>query len=118
MELLLVYAAVFIGGLLIFERLTGFVTRRLQRSSSLNRRLKLLESTESSLDVYKTMVKERGLAYNPAGLSSLVMARRLFAQSGLKLEWTRILIYVPMGTAVAWFFMGWLGMPVPTRLIV
>jgi len=118
MELVIVYAAVFVGALLVFERLMSFIASRVRRSRSLNRRLGLLETTESTLEVYRTMVKERGLDYDRAGSRPLVLLRRLFAQSGLKLDYSRLFIYAPMGAAVAWFLLAFLGLPTVTRLVV
>jgi tight adherence protein B len=109
MELILIYAAVFIGGLILFERLMSFVANRFRRSRSLNYRLKLLDANESSLDVYKSMVRERALDYDRSGFKPLVLLRRLFAQSGMKADVSRIAIYALAGAVVVWLLLSFFG---------
>ena len=118
MELFLIYAAVFIGGLIIFERLVNALGGRLQRSKSLNHRLKLLEANESNLDVYKSMVKERGLGYDRTGFKPQAILRRLFTQSGLKVDLARIGIYAPAGAVLLWLGLGFLGVSDVARGII
>ena len=115
MELIIVYGAVFVGGLIVFERLMRLVTGRFQRSRSLNYRLKLLEVNESNLDVYKGMIRERALDYDRSGFKPLVLLRRLLAQSGLKVDIPRIAIYAIAGAGLTWFGLGFVGVSVVFR---
>ena len=118
MELMLVYAAVFVGGLILFERLTGAVAGRLQRSRSLNYRLGLLEGKESTLEVYKGMVRERALDYDKGGAGPLVVLRRLFAQSGMKLDVPRMAIYALAGLVGVWLALSYFGVSTFLILVV
>ncbi|TPK34264.1 type II secretion system F family protein [Mesorhizobium sp. B2-5-4] len=119
MELMLVYAAVFIGGLILFERVTGIVANHFQRSSALNYRLKLLQGTEDSLSVFKGMVRERALDYDRGGFKLLVRLRRLFAQSGLKINALRLAIYTPVIAALVWLLLTYFGVStIPAIILV
>ncbi|ESY51668.1 MULTISPECIES: type II secretion system F family protein [unclassified Mesorhizobium] len=117
MDLMLIYALVFIGGLILFERVTGIVANQFRRSSSLNYRLKLLQGTEDSLGVFKGMVRERALDYDRRGFKPLVRLRRLFAQSGLKLDVMRLAIYAPVIAVLVWLVLSYLGVPTLPRFI-
>jgi len=118
MDLLLIYAVVFIGGLILFERVTGIVANHFRRSSSLNYRLKLLQGTEDSLGVFKGMVRERALDYDRGAFKPLVQLRRLFAQSGLKLGVMRLAIYAPVIAVLVWLLLSYLGVPTLQRIVV
>ena len=118
MELILVYAAVFVGGLIVFDHLMRLATGRFQRSRSLNHRLKLLEANDSNLDVYKSMIRGRALDYNRAGIKLLVLLRRLFAQSGMKVNVPRVAIYVVAGAVLAWLLLGFVSVPVVFRGLI
>src|SRR5262245_54116982 len=102
MQLFLVYAAVFVLGLIVFERLTGTLAGRLSKTRSLNRRLQLLEGKESTLETYKGMLRERALDYDRAGFRLIVLLRRLFAQSGLRLDISKLAVYAAAVTVVLW----------------
>ncbi|MER9410419.1 type II secretion system F family protein [Mesorhizobium sp. M0589] len=118
MELMLVYAAVFIGGLILFERVTGIVAHRFQRSSALNYRLKLLQGNEDNLRVLKGMVRERALDYDRGGIKPVVQLRRLFAQSGLKLDVLRLAIYAPVAAALVWLLLSYFGVSTIPKIIL
>lgn len=117
MELILIYAAVFVGGLILFERILSFLTGRVRRGRSLNYRLKLLETSESNLDVFKGMVRERALDYDRGGFQPVVAMRRRFAQSGLKLDLARIGLYGALAAIVVWFVLDFFGVSSFTRLL-
>ena len=106
MELILIYAAVFICGLIVFERVTNALSGQMQRKKSLNYRLKVLEASESNLDVLKGMIRDRALDYDRAGFSPIIRARRIFAQSGFRLNQARIAIYSPLAAAALWILLG------------
>lgn len=117
MELVLIYSAVFIAGLIVFERLTRMAASRFQKTKALNYRLKLLESSENNLDVYRNMIRERALEYDSAGFQPIVYLRRIFAQSGLKINVTRIALY-GLGTALAlWFLFGFIVESPPLQAV-
>ncbi|ESZ68653.1 pilus assembly protein TadB [Mesorhizobium sp. L103C119B0] len=118
MDLMLIYALVFIGGLILFERVTGIVANQFQRSSSLNYRLKLLQGTEDSLGVFKGMVRERALDYDRGGVKPVVQLRRLFAQSGLKLDVLRLAIYAPAAAALVWLLLSYFGVSTIPKIIL
>src|SRR4051812_36202313 len=118
MELMLIYAAVFIGGLILFERLTRTFASRFGKSRSLNRRLQLLENKESTLDVYKGMVRERALDYDRGGFNLTVQLRRLFAQSGMKLNVSKAAIYALAVTVVLWLLLSYFGFSSFPKLII
>jgi tight adherence protein B len=117
-ELILVYAAIFIGALIFFERLTGLLAKRFQRTKSLNYRMKLLETADSQLDVYQEMVRERALDYEGVVFRPARFIRRLFAQSGLKLNLPKIAIYMLGGAVLLWLFLRLLGVPPAWRGVV
>ncbi|TPM03758.1 type II secretion system F family protein [Mesorhizobium sp. B2-3-11] len=118
MELMLVYAAVFIGGLIIFERVTGTIANHFRRSSALNYRLKLLQGNEDGLGVFKGMVRERALDYDRGGIKPVVQLRRLFAQSGLKINVLRLAIYAPVAAVLVWLLLSYFGVSAIPKIIL
>lgn len=105
MELAIIYSAVFVAGLIIFERLTRSFAGRFERSKALNYRLKLLESAENNLDVYKSMIRERAIDYDASDIGIGAVLRRIFVQSGLKFDTARFGFY-----GVAALLLTWLGL--------
>jgi tight adherence protein B len=118
MELIFIYAAVFLGGLLAFERVIGLAAGRMQRTKSLNYRLQLLDNAENHLDAYKGMVRERALEYDRASIKPVVWLRRLFAQSGLRIDVPRFALYGAAGTMLLWLLLRFLHVPSLYQLVV
>jgi tight adherence protein B len=107
MELGIIYAAVFVAGLVLFDLVIRFAEGQMRRTKVMNYRLKLLEGAENNIDVYKSMVRERGLDFDSAGQQLLVWARRMFAQSGLRIKFGRALLYGLAIILVGWIALGY-----------
>ncbi|MCT7374657.1 type II secretion system F family protein [Chelativorans salis] len=118
MEIILIYAAVFVAGLILFDRLLRTLFRTTSRSKALNRRLKLLDTEEDHLAVYQSMVKERALDYNRHSTRLVLWLRRLFAQSGLRVNLLRIALYGIGGAAVLWLGLGLLTSSTMIKLVL
>lgn len=108
MELLAVYAAVFIAGLLIFDWLIRAGISASRRSRALNLRLRLLENSENHRDVYRSMLRARALDYDRRALKPIVTLRRLYSQSGLSFDRVRIVTYVLAFAILTWFGLGFI----------
>jgi tight adherence protein B len=116
MDLIFIYAVVFLGGLLLFERVIGVAAGKVQRTRAVNYRLQMLEKAEDHLVAYKGMVRQRALDYDRGGLRPLVWLRRLFAQSGLRIDIPRFAIYGLAAAIFLWFLLAFLGVPLLIRV--
>ena len=82
MDLFLLYAAVFIAGLILFDRLIRSLFSFSQRGRSLNRRLRLLEANEDHRAVYQEMLRERAVNYGAQATGTIGWLRCGRARSG------------------------------------
>ncbi len=98
-QLWIVYALVFGAALLGFQALYWLVFRSRAERKIINRRLKLGSELSDPVAVLDVLRRERGLGYlgNVAGLQWL---DELVMQSGLKVNPTRILVWIAMLSAV------------------
>lgn len=108
MDLFLLYAAVFIAGLILFDRLIRSLFSFSQRGRSLNRRLRLLEANEDHRAVYQEMLRERAVNYGAQATGTIGWLRRIFAQSGIRWDPLRTALYGAVGAVVLWFLLGFL----------
>ncbi len=105
MNILFVYSAVFLASLILFDSAIRLLHGLFSRKRHLNYRLKLLEANQDRKAMYESMLKERAIGSDEHE-HLLTWFRKLFAQSGLKIDWGRIILYSVAFLLFAWFVTG------------
>ena len=106
MDLFLLYAAVFMAGLILFDRLIRSVFSFSNRGRSLNRRLRLLEANDDQRAVYQELLRERAVTSAVQGAGTIGWLRRIFSQSGIRWNPLRMALYAALGAVVLWLLLG------------
>jgi tight adherence protein B len=105
MNLFLIYGAIFLASLIFFDSAIRFIRSYSSGKKHVNYRLKLLASEQDRKVVHENMLRERTLDY---GLSERYVSwlRKVFIQSGLKLDVKRIILYSLACCLIAWVAFG------------
>lgn len=103
MILLLLYAAVFIAALISVEALLRGYFRKSVSQRAVNDRLSLLDVSEDHLKTYRAMLKARGADEDRRSLPFIQRIRQFYAQSGLKFDAQRFVLYGIIAAALVWF---------------
>lgn len=114
-ELMIVYVALFVGVLLVFDGLVELLFRSRDRENTVNRRLRLLASGADPEEVLKLLRRRR----QPTGLERFPVLsawQSLVIQSGLTITPDRLLFRLLFGTCVLVLMLMVLGMATPVAL--
>ena len=118
MTLLLLYAAVFIAALIAVEALVRSYFRKSERQRAVNHRLSVLDANEDHFKTYRAMLKERGADEDWRSLPSVQRVRQFYAQSGIKFDAQRFVLYGIAGAVLVWFVVQFLVPSTPVRIPV
>lgn len=113
MTLLLLYGAVFVAALISAEALLRGYFRTSERNRAVNHRLSLLAGNENHREVYREMLKERGVDSEWRSLPLMQRLRQYYAQSGIKFDGKRFTLYGFAGALAIWLVVQYF---VPTNL--
>ncbi|MGO4623094.1 type II secretion system F family protein, partial [Ensifer sp. 2YAB10] len=102
MNLLLLYAAVFVASLVSVEALLRSYFRKTERQRAVNDRLGLLDASEDHLKTYRAMLKARGVDSEWRSLPLVQRVRQLYTQSGIKFDAQRFALYGIAGAVLVW----------------
>ncbi len=102
MNLLLLYAAVFVASLVSVEALLRSYFRKTERQRAVNDRLGLLDASEDHLKTYRAMLKARGVDGEWRSLPLVQRVRQLYTQSGIKFDAQRFALYGIAGAVLVW----------------
>jgi len=114
MTLLLLYGAVFVAALISAETLLRGYFRTSERTRAVNHRLSLLAGNENHREVYREMLKERGVDSEWRSLPLMQRLRQYYVQSGIKFDGKRFALYGVAGALGIWLVVQYL---VPTNLV-
>jgi len=114
MTLLLLYGAVFVAALISAEALLRGYFRTSERTRAVNHRLSLLAGNENHREVYREMLKERGVDSEWRSLPLMQRLRQYYVQSGIKFDGKRFALYGLAGALAIWLLVQYF---VPTNLI-
>jgi tight adherence protein B len=105
MNILLIYGAIFLASLIFFDSALRLVRSFASSKKHVNYRLKLLESDQDQKLVHESMLRERTLDY---GVSEQYISwfRKIFIQSGLKLDIKRAVLYSACYLLISWLILG------------
>jgi tight adherence protein B len=125
MQTTLIYLAVFIAVLVLADTLQRSMRNSLERKRFINYRLSLIEHDADRKVVYRQMLKERGIESGDQQLT-LKALRRYVAQSGIRFEGIRSLIYFTaliLAFFALWSFLGLSTLPsllaaIPSAMLV
>lgn len=108
LTLLLVYGAVFIAALISAEALLRGYFRTSERHRAVNHRLSLLDQSVDHRKTYRDMLKERGVDENWRSLPLMQRLQRFYAQSGIKFDAKRFVLYAIAGALAVWLVVQFL----------
>ncbi|MBP2237501.1 tight adherence protein B [Sinorhizobium kostiense] len=114
MTLLLLYGAVFVAALVSAEALLRGYFRTSERTRAVNHRLSLLAGNENRREVYREMLKERGVDGEWRSLPLMQRLRQYYVQSGINFDGKRIALYGVAGALAIWLVVQYFA---PTNLI-
>jgi tight adherence protein B len=102
MNIIFVYAAVFVAALILVDAFARNVFSSAERTKAINYRMKLLEGGEDHTKVYQGMLRERALLLEGDGRTLMQRILIYYGQSGLKFDAKRYLLYGAAGAVVLW----------------
>lgn len=119
-EIMILYAGVFIGVLLLVEGLYQLFAARFGRDAHINRRLRMLDSGTDPQDVLRTLRRQpNGSSAFVRRVAVLARLERLLGQAGLDISAPRLLtIMAALGAALYGVFRLGLGTPTFVALAV
>jgi tight adherence protein B len=117
MQLMVLYTALFVGVLLVFDGLLQFFSRSQSSEEAVNRRLRMLSSGTDPEEVLRLLRRRRA----PEGMERIPGLREwhtLVIQSGIAMDAGHLLTVLALGTAGLFLILMLLGLASSTALIL
>ncbi|MBB4277089.1 type II secretion system F family protein [Rhizobium mongolense] len=114
MNLILLYATVFIAALVAVEAIVRGYFRTSERHRAVNHRLSLLNVSDDHRKTYRDMLKERGADGSWRQIPLVQRMRQFYVQSGIKFDARRFGLFAIAGAPLVWMVVQFL---VPSNLV-
>jgi len=119
MELIVIYAGIFVAALLFIDTVLRTVFGARRSAVEINSRLRALKASGNQTTSYTDILKSRGLSSDWDRAFTQQWFSRLYSQSGLQMSRGRRMIYLLLFFLVGWILaFSLLAAPLPLQLIV